>query len=138
VFARRRCSAVARVVLCQQAPNSSHGRHSFRLLCSRVLRCCNNTRHKDDRNEKSDDRVTNGASDTPRTNAQRRQHTQVLRSGDCCRGSVSYHWSHIFKTEDKKRSAPLAAACVYVRIEPTLNGSVDVIIVGVSAFPATS
>ena len=69
--------------------------------------------------------MTNWASVTPCTNARRRQHTQVLRSGDCWRGSISYHWSHIVKTTDRRRSAPLAAACVYVRIEPTLNGSVE-------------
>ena len=91
----------------------------------RVLRYCNNTRHKDDRNEKSDERVTNWASVTPRTHARRRQHTQVLRSGDGWNGSISYHCSHTVKTTDRGRSAPLAAACVYVRIEPTLNGSVE-------------
>ena len=69
--------------------------------------------------------MTNWASVTPCTNARRRQHTQVLRSGDCWRGSISYHCSHTVKTTDRRRSAPLAAACVYVRIEPTLNGSVE-------------
>ena len=91
----------------------------------RVLRYCNNTRHKDDRNEKSDNRVTNWASVAPRRITRRFQHTQVLRSDDCWRGSISCPCSHNVKTTDKRRSAPLAAAYVYVRIEASLICSVE-------------
>ena len=75
-------------------------------------------------NRKSDDRVTNWASVAQRRTTGRFQHTQVLRSGDCWRGSKSYHCSHTVKTTDRRRSAPLAAAYVYVRVGASLIGSV--------------
>jgi len=68
--------------------------------------------------------VTNWASVAQRRTTGRFQHTQVLRSGDCWRGSKSYHCSHTVKTTDRRRSAPLAAAYVYVRVEASLIGSV--------------
>ena len=68
--------------------------------------------------------MTNWASVAQRRTTGRFQHTQVLRSGDCWRGSKSYHCSHTVKTTDRRRSAPLAAAYVYVRVEASLIGSV--------------
>jgi hypothetical protein len=69
--------------------------------------------------------VTNWASAAPRRNTRRFQHTHVLRSDDCWRGSLRYHCSHTVKTTDRRRSAPLAAAYVYHRIEASLIGSVE-------------
>ena len=76
--------------------------------------CSSNTRHKADRDEKSDERVTICVFVPPRGLAQQRQQTQMLSLGDGWNGSVRYHCSHTVKTTGRGRSAPLAAACVCV------------------------
>ena len=114
MFAPKRCSAVVLLDVRQQALNSSHVRHSFRLRCSRVICYSDNTRRKADRDEKSDERVTICAFVPPRGHAQQRQQTQMLSSGDGWTGPVRYHCSHTVKTTGRGRSAPLAAACVCV------------------------
>ncbi len=100
-----------------QKPNSSQARHSFRFRFSSVRCCSNSTRANADRDENSDERVTNWAFVVARCRTQRPQQTQMLSVGDGWNGSVRYHPSHSVKTTGRVWSGPLAAACFCVWFE---------------------
>ena len=65
-----------------QTPNSSRVRHCFRLRCSGVMCCCNNTRPKTYRDERSDEGVTNWAFAVEGGYTLQRPQIQKLSSGD--------------------------------------------------------
>ncbi len=100
-----------------QKPNSSQARHSFRVRVSNVRCCSNSTRVNADRDEKSDEPVTNWAFVVARCRTQRPEQTQMLSLGDGWNGSVRYHPSHSVKTTSRNWSRPLAAACFCVWFE---------------------
>jgi hypothetical protein len=107
------CAAeVLCLVFGYRAPNSSHARHCYRLRCSGVMWSSRHRRPRTDRDERSDERVTNWVFVLPRGHPHQRLQPHMVSSGDGWNGTVRYYPSHCDKkATGRLRSALLAAAC---------------------------